>query len=72
MVRKGTRGVKAGVGRPTVTMRTQRSVAQATTKMPPPKRNMNPIFVHFFSWEPQSMGRGIDMRYKSVETFMAR
>jgi hypothetical protein len=56
----------------TVTIRTQRRVAQMITKIPPLNRKINPAFFAGFRLECQSMGTGIDIKYKSVATLQDR
>ena len=43
-----------------------------TTKIPPLKSKINPIFFSGFKVVFQSMGTGMEMRYKSVATLKAK
>jgi len=42
------------------------------TRIPPPKRIIKPAFLIGLRLDFQSMGRGIDNRYKSVMTLKAK
>lgn len=53
-------------------MRAQRRIAHATTNRPPLKRMIKPIFFTGFKLDCQSMGTGMEIRYRSVMTFMER
>jgi hypothetical protein len=55
-----------------VTMRTHRKVAQAMTRNPPPNRIIKPTFLAGLRLDIQSMGSGIDSRYRSVMTLNAK
>lgn len=50
----------------TVTIKTHRRIPAAVTKMPPEKRKISPSFLGIGSRADQSIGTGIDSRYKSV------
>jgi hypothetical protein len=56
----------------TVMMRTHRKVAQAITRIPPPKSIIKPIFFSGLRLAFQSIGNGIDSRYTSVMILNAR
>lgn len=60
-----------GRGR-TVSIRTERRIAHATMKRPLLNINIKPIFLNGLSIELQSIGSGIEMRYRSVVTFITR
>lgn len=47
-------------------------MAQIITNIPPLNRIINPIFLAGLRLDCQSMGIGIDIRYKSVETLHER
>lgn len=53
-------------------MRTERISAYATTKRPALKMSIKPSFLNGFIIELQSIGSGIEMRYKSVVAFTTR
>jgi hypothetical protein len=59
------------VVRLTVVMRTQRIVAKTMMTMPPLKSTTRPLFFQVGSLADHSMGRGIDIRYRSVRTLPA-
>jgi hypothetical protein len=61
-----------GGGCLTVTIRTHRKVAQAMTRNPPPNRIIKPTFLTGLRLDIQSMGSGIERRYKSVMTLKAK
>jgi hypothetical protein len=56
----------------TVMMRTHRRVAQAMTRTPPPNKTIKPAFLRGLRVAAQSIGSGIDNKYKSVITLNAR
>lgn len=53
----------------TVSIKTHRRMPAAVTKTPPEKSVINPIFLGMGSRADQSIGTGIDSRYKSVAAF---
>jgi hypothetical protein len=53
-------------------MRTHLKVAQAMTRNPPPNRIIRPTFLAGLRLDIQSMGSGIDSRYRSVMTLNAK
>jgi hypothetical protein len=48
------------------------SMAHTSTNMPAPRTMLDAIFLASFKEDPQSMGRGINIKYMSVETFAAK
>lgn len=56
----------------TVAISTERSMAQIITNIPPLNRIINPTFLAGLRVDCQSMGMGIEIRYKSVETLHER
>ena len=47
------------------------NVAQTRTKIPEPRTILEAIFFMVFKLDPQSIGRGMAIRYMSVETLEA-
>lgn len=58
--------------RHTVSISIERIIAHAMTKRPLLKIIIKPIFFNGLSIDPQSIGSGIEMRYRSVVTFITR
>lgn len=56
----------------TLTIRTQRKVAQAMTKIPPPNRTIKAHFLSGLSLAFHNKGSGMESRYVSVATFKAK
>jgi hypothetical protein len=50
----------------------QRRIAKATTSRPPPNITIKPAFFRGFKDDCHSIGRGIDNKYRSVDTLKAR